>query len=482
MPCRGMGTAVFSGLCVIAWAAGPARAETKFSPRVGVEATWTDNVALAGPGTDRNDEYIGKVAPGFQLSHTTQRLKAFLDYELQALFFENESDNNEVFHKGALGAELEAVPDWLYFALAGARDQVVVDPAQPSSVDNLFSVRNIADSTSGRITSSMRHDFRLARLDVNYSRGFVKYDAAQNTDPALTNGNGSDNDDASLFLGSSDQDAKVTWAVGYRHERVKYDDEGQAQFQNQDFKYDRADLELGFGLTRALRLIARGGRESDSPPGTASDGGLDVAVWQGGFSWQPESRNELRMLAGHRFYGASYEALWRRTSRFLTMELSYNEEPTTQTQQRLLRPTPGPDNTTIVQIGPRFGRLTSDAYILKRFSGQIALKGRVTEISLLVDVEKREYTQLADIKDESRSASLLAARQIGPRVRLEVQTSYSSVDLREGDSYDEQRYALRLVRRIGVSANLNLSGNHIERSGVNEYDANWIVLGFGITL
>lgn len=473
---RGLGMAVASGLCALAWASAPARAEVRFLPRVGVDATWTDNIGLARPGQERQDEVIGRVTPGFRLTSTSAPLTLFLDYELQALYFSNTSGNDQVFHTGALGAEWMAIPNWLTFEVGGARDQVVVDPTQPSNVDNMFSVGNLADSTDAHATATVRHLFRSALLVADYTRGFVKYDAVDDTNPALVAGDDSKNDAAHLSLSSADANAVFTWAGRVRHEEVSYEDQ-RLVFEDQVFKYDRADVELGYGVTHALRLIAIGGAESDDSLTEAeSDGGFDSTLWQAGFDWRPSVRDELRLLVGHRFFGKSYEALWRRTSRMATIDVSYTEEPTTQTQQRVLRPTPGPDG--IIVPDPTFSRLTADAYLSKRLAGSIGLHGRITEVTLFLESDKREYMLLGGVEDKTQGASLVVTRQLGPRVAMDLEGMIHSYDLREGASYDEKRYAVRFSRLVGQQAAITFSANRVERSGSDEYSANWVMLGF----
>jgi hypothetical protein len=466
-------TAALTGVCC-ALGIAPAHAEITFEPRLGVDVTWSDNVELAAPGAPKRDELIGQLMPGFLLAYDSQNLQAYADYELQAVYFQDSSDSNEVFHRGELGVQVAAIQDWLFVDLAAARAQTVIDPAGPTNLNNMFRVGNTADATSAQITPILRHAFRAAQFEASYTRGLVNYSNARNRpsgtpQPGNLTTDDSKNEQASFDLSSVDQEALVTWDVNYLHEKVDYS-------LAATFQYDQAQAELGFAVTPALRLLARGGRESD-PRRDLSRGGLDETSWEGGFSWRPSAMTELRLLAGKRFFGTTYDGLWRYTGRLLEAEVNYHESPTTQTQSYALRAVTAPGDFP-VGIDPGFSRTTSDVFLLRQLEGRIGLRGRVTEIFLSVDSERREYFTALGGEDKYHGVTLLVGRQVGPRVRVEATAELVGAKLLAGEEYNERRYALTLARQIGLRTNVTLSGNRVDRSGgTNPYAANWVVLG-----
>ncbi len=457
-----------------ATAALPAHAELELVPRLGLTAMWMDNVDLAQPPTPKQEEYIGQVTPGLRLEQTGRRVNTFLDYEAQALFYEQNSDRNEIFHNGNLGLSIEAVPDWFFVDVGGRYAQSIVDPTQPVSRNNLFSVGNLVDTASGTITPSLQHTFGKVALGADYTRGFVDYrDTLDDSGATPGQAEDSDNEAANFSLGSSDRGATIRWLGRYRWERVEYD-------TVLPFEYERADGELDVRVTNSLRLIGRGGLESD-PSEPVAQGGLDESFWEAGFSWSRDERNELRLLVGERFFGTSYEALLRLSGRIVSAEFGYNEDPTTQSQRFALRelptamdPEPVPD--------PSFGRIEPETYLSKQLYGQLGLKGRFTEITLRLTSEEREYLTLAGAEDRFREAELSASRRFGARTTGEIGASLVKADLREGSSYDEDLYRISLSREIGQRTALVLAGYHLERSGeLQDYDANWVSLGLQMT-
>jgi hypothetical protein len=463
-----------TGACA-ALVLGTARAETYIEPHIGFDLTWTDNVALAPPGTAKRDELIGQLKPGITIGHEGRNLQAFLDYELQAMYFQDQADS-QVFHQGDLGIQFQIVPDWFFVDLGGSRSQTVVDPRQPINVGNMFQTGNLADSTSGQVSPIIRHKFRLVELEASYTRGFLKYSQAdtieQTTPTTDLSFDDSQNQSANFSLRSADPDAVFTWDATYRHDKVDYD-------LAQTFEYDQAYLELGFLVGRGFRLIAQGGKETD-PIQDVSTGGLQESSYKGGFEWREGERNLVRALMGHRFFGTTYEGMWRYTGRVLESDVSYTEGPTTQTQNRVVRGITAPTDFP-PGLEQDFSRTTSDVYLSKALEGRIGLRGRVTEVFLTANWERRDYILLGDIEDKYTGVGLELMRRLGPRVTLTATAGYIDTQLREGDAYKDHNYALSLVRQIGNKTQLTLTGNRIDRTGgAQPYAANWVLLGIEV--
>lgn len=468
---RRAGAAVLTGVCA-AFGVVSAHAATRFEPRIGVDVTWIDNVELAPPGTPKRDELIGQALPGFRLVHDGQNLQAYADYQLQAVYFNDTHDSNEVFHQAELGVQWAAIPDWFFLDLGGSRTQNVIDPSQPANLENIFQVGNLADATAGQATPILRHTFRLAALEASYTRGFLNYSRAGDATAGSLELDDSKNESASFDLSSPDEDALWTWRMNYHHDKVDYD-------IAESFQYDQAQAELGFRVSPSLQLLALGGLESD-PERDISSGGLESSSWQGGFAWRPSLRTELRALAGKRFFGTSYDFTLRHTGRALEADVGYHESPTTQTQSHVVRGITAPGDFP-PGLGPGFSRTTSDVYLLKRLDGRVGLRGRVTDIFLSAYSEKREYFSPIALEDKEQGVDLVATRRLGPRLRLQLYAGLSDTQLREGDDFQEHTYTLALVRQVGALANITLSGNRFERSGgFRPYEANWVMVGFNI--
>ena len=457
-------------------ACGTAAAETTFQPYFGLDLTWLDNLNLAGPDETKQEEYVAQVTPGVRLKQQTRRLDLYLDYRLQALFYEDNSDLNDVLHNAGLGADITAVEDWFFVGFDGSYFQSLVDPERPANSGNLFNVGNTSDTAAGRITPELRHRFGGVLLDASYSLGIVDYrDTPETQQSTLLED--SRNEEGIAELSTADDDALVTWLAHYEYQHAEYD-------FSLPYEYERAFGEIGVRVARGLQLIGRGGAESD-PFTVPANGGLEESFWEAGFQWGRGEGFELRVLGGERFFGTSWDALLRMKGRILEVELGYEEMPTTQTQRVAMRDVQAPDPALPVEPVPPeaalFGRATSEIYLLKRAYGTLTAVGRLTRIGLDVSSEEREYIQLAGIKDEFRTGRLFVNRRFGSRTSTELSVRIVDSDLRDGNKYRDEIYDLEMSREIGVRTTASLAGHHLSRSGdLDEYDANWVSLGLQV--
>lgn len=455
-------------VCTALGLSAAAHAETQFAPRFGIDATWVDNVGLAPPGGDKDSELIWQARPGLMFTHYSERVQAFADYTFQAVHFTDES-HTETYNQAQIGLLGEILRDWFYVDLGGTQSQASADPTQRTNVGNLFQVGNIADVRTWYATPILHHSFRWAELTATYTRARTDYSEANDL-TTLNIQDDSDSNTTAVSLASIDRESTITWATRYIREDVKYD-------VGLPYRNDRLTAEAGYRVTAPLRLLVQGGLESD-PRIRSDEGGLDESSWAAGFDLRSGLRMELRALAGHRFFGRSYEFLWRYSGRLLEGSVTYSEAATTDSQQRVLTGvTPPADFPT--QLDPTFNRLTNDVYISKALGGRIGLRGRLTDIFFAVSSEEREYVgTFAGREDKFKGASIQLTRRLGPRLNLTASGGYTKSDLREGTDYSEALYNVTLARQLGTRTALTLSANRVDRSGPQGYDANWVVLGF----
>src|SRR6056297_2152589 len=93
---RGHALSVAAGVFLAMSPAGAANWD--FTPRVALGQTWTDNVSLAADGFEES-EWITEFTPGFLLEVEGQRVDAEVNYDLQSLWYADNSDFNETYHQ-----------------------------------------------------------------------------------------------------------------------------------------------------------------------------------------------------------------------------------------------------------------------------------------------------------------------------------------------------------------------------------------------
>ena len=97
------------------------------TPVIDIVASYSDNLYLAEPGLE-DDGFVFQVNPGISIEKDEGRFSTSLNYRAQALFFEDDSDFNTVYHQlDALGT-LEVASDLFFLDFDASADQFVVDP------------------------------------------------------------------------------------------------------------------------------------------------------------------------------------------------------------------------------------------------------------------------------------------------------------------------------------------------------------------
>jgi len=453
--------------------AASAVADTIFAPRFGAAATWTDNVLLAPPGDTLNAE-VWQLLPGVYLKHDSEALHVKLDYQLQEYYYSGGEHGHSTFQNGTLTSEARLVPDWIFLDLGGGLGQSTVDPALTSSISALFPTGNFANESNGTATPIIRHAFGAVQVLAEYSWGFLHYQPVGQVNGTLPDAN---NQGGTFKLSNADPNARISWDASYVRQQTRY-----TNVAAPPWLYEAATADLGWLVSPGLRLTGQGGRESDLVK-NVSAGGLDSTFWMAGFDWNPDNLNELRLMAGRRFFGNTYQAVARHQSRLVTLQASYSEAPTTSANA--LTPQVGaPPSNVIIPGVPTFQRVTPDVYVVKTFDAKVALTGRLTEVGLDLSSTEQNYLTVngviaaAPVDDRYRSATLYMTRRMGAQLQGVLSATVAHTGLRENTNatYNDQHYTARLNSLIGSRTTVSLTFDHWQRSGAQIFKVNWVTL------
>ncbi|MGH8260698.1 MAG: hypothetical protein ACREUG_13550, partial [Steroidobacteraceae bacterium] len=269
--CKAAGAAAVVLMC-----GGAARAATSFVPSIGAVAAWTDNIDLAPPGQEQSGE-IFDVDPGLRLEHDSTLEHASLDYTLHALFFDG--GHHDFLHSGDLVSRTQVIPDWFELDLSGQRTQGVADPALPVDSQYLIPVANLANFTTGLVRPVLKHTFHDFQVQASYTRGVSDSGLVSGqTVPEsglLASSYRTNDRNAAATVSSVDKNARLTWSTDYQRDQSDF-----SSPYSLHYLYEQANAELGLLTVSSLRLIARGGKESD-PQNGISKGGLQSTYWAG---------------------------------------------------------------------------------------------------------------------------------------------------------------------------------------------------------
>lgn len=456
-----------------------AHAQTTYTVHLGAGASWTDNIDLSPPGVT-SDAEIWQFLPGIHVKHDGEALQATLDYELQGYQYSGSQRGHDIYQSGNLYGEGTLVRDWLYVDAGAAANQSVGDPTVPANIGLLFPTGNIVDQTSASAAPVLRHKFAWFQLEASYKWGFVKYRPVGTVDEQLYDAS---NQDGSFKLSSPDAKAELTWGALYNRQETTY-----TEIVAPRWLYERAQADLGWLISPPMRLLAQGGTETDLSRSVV-DGGLSSPFWLGGFDWSASPRDELRFLAGHRFFGKTFEGSLRHQGRLLTAQVSYSETPTTGANRAM----PQALSEILVVIPgtppPGIPRVTPDAYVLKKLDARAALTGRLTEIGVEVSSMEASYLTLngapapVSSSDQIRAATLYVSRRLGARLQGSLQATFDHDTLREGftQTYNDRVYSLNLSDQLSLHTLLTLTALHTDRFGAQRYGVNLVSLTVNVS-
>lgn len=440
---------------------GAGAAQWEFEPRVALAQSWTDNVRLAADGLEE-DEWVTELQPGFSLTGEGARVNLNLDYDLQALWFADNSDLNDTFHQANGRGNFVLAPDSLFLDAFLRLDQQNIDTSGRMGFSNLFETGNRTDALI--FGASPYHVGRYGNwaeslLRVDYQG--VRY---QNTDATTIDIEDSDTQAISGWFGSPERARGVSWRARASYSRTEFE-------EAPEFEYGQAALEFGVPVGLRTRLTATAGAESNVQE-DSSMGGFDSSFWSVGFAWSPDELQSLEASIGDRYYGTAYSASYSRRGSKGTLELSYEETPTTAGLQL------GDEGIFDPDLRPGGGAtLDTRVYLSKRFSASARYEFVRSTIRARVYQETRDYEDGTGDSEDVAGATLGFDWGVAPRTRLGFSVDLERRDFDDGQD-DYVDFSAQVVREISRTLSGTLRVGHFKRDSDarEEYSANLATL------
>ena len=433
--------AVALGFCSTAGAA-----DWTFSPRVLLGQLYLDNVRLAPDGFEQS-EWITELKPGFTLTGESSRSRLEIDYDLQRLWFWDDSQFNDTFHQLDGSGTLVLVPQNFFIDGFARFNQNTIDTRDRITFGNYAFNDNRTDVLA--FGASPYHEARLgnwAESLVAYQYSGVRYPnaGADDADFLLED---SDTQTVWAKLGSPAAARDLSWSMGGMRTVTEFD-------EADDFKYDQVELELGVPVSQRLRLTGTVGRES-AVDEDSTQGGLDASLWSAGFQWEPSALQSLEARAGRRFYGTAYEANWRRRGSNGEFRLIYLEQPTTSSG--LLGGFGG--------IGPgtqpgNIGNLDTRVFVLKRLTASASYQLTRSFFDLQVYSDRREFQDEEGGTEESRGAVLSYSWDVLVRTRFGASAKWEVQEFEGGES-DIGDFSVSVTRDISRTLSGGVRATHL---------------------
>ena len=303
----------FSILAALAFTAPAHAVNWLFDANVGASATYTDNVNQSS--SNKEDSLVLTVTPGFTLrTEGSRRMDATIAYSLSGVARFGGGDDTDLNHNLNATGSAELVEDFLFIDASARVSQELIS-LLGSPADASINSSNRATTGSWDISPYIKKRFStFADFEARYSTGGALFenDVVSNLY----------SDTFSTSLTSGTRFSNLNWGLDYSWRDVSSRDGGGI---DTSYTYDRANLSLGYALTRKFRLIGNIGRERITYE-EASAEDLDDTVWSAGFAWTPSRRTSLQATAGERFFGNTYDVSANYRTRVSSWTLSYTED------------------------------------------------------------------------------------------------------------------------------------------------------------
>lgn len=289
-------------------------------PTLALEETYTDNVRLSGPGTERAD-WVTQVRPGISVKATGARLQLDARYSLQLVQRAREGRNDH-FHQLDAKANAELVKKLLYLEATTVMTQQNISLLAPQAASNVNVTGNRTSLRSVSVTPYVRRELgSQAVFEARYTHSTV--DASGQAGASVDSS-------ASRFelkLASGPAYRLLVWEVSAAREQIDYR-------QAADVRTDRLSASLRRLFTPAIGVRLNVGYDSNNyiTSGTAPEGGS----WSIGPEWTPTPRTKLSASTGRR-HGRENRALdFSHRTRLTTWNAGYTEDVSTARQQALI--------------------------------------------------------------------------------------------------------------------------------------------------
>lgn len=405
---------------------------------------YTDNLRVAGPGS-KQAGWLTQIRPFVRGAANRPRFTGVFHYALNGYLYEQPAGHHQLSNDLNAIGKLAVLPQHFFIDGTVRYRQQIINNQLPEGGGTFFLDNNRANVGAATLSPYWVQDLgRAGTMMVRYTRGRVVYNhqGISGENGNLLNGIPDVTFDAMQFNLKSPRYATWGWDLGYSEERLDPDSGTRLDFAV-------ANVEGSYRVNDHLRLLAGGGKETRFQPDGSVDK-LGSPFWRAGFQWTT-SRDSLRLMIGHRFFGRSYELSWTHQAALLTTNVSYTERPTTYNRQLLgmnfgfgsgggLPP---------IDIRPDIPSLAErQPYLSKRLSAQATYLMPKSQLQFRVYDESRTFFVETDRDERVRGARLAWDFQLGPSTTLVPSYDWQHYRFRDGQTNNSRIAEVALMHRL----------------------------------
>lgn len=406
-------------------------ADWKIVPSLNTQVELTDNVGQA-PDANKESAIILSLSPGVGINlQGSNRLKFAANYALTGVERYSESGNSsDLFHSLASNANAVVIED-LFFVDATAGVSQVLTSLLGAPGNGTLNTGNLTTVGSYSLSPYVIKRFgTFATATARYTLSGALF--ANNANDILSNTFA-----ASLNSGSRFND--LSWSLNYSLRDAAVQGDGSNQFEHYD-------VNLGYGLTRHIRVFGTLGYDNEKFDST---GNISGRSWTAGLGWSPNRRLSLDASVGDTYFGRTYGFNFNYRTHYSVWTAKYSEG-TSDISQLLLNTQPvtawicdgglffgqgllpPPGHTNCVPLGTApVGSVplgvANGVFISKTLQGGAVWSKSKTSLGLSVFDIRRIYEQLVGFpQDETRGVTATYGYRLQPRLSLNASLGYTN--------------------------------------------------------
>jgi hypothetical protein len=421
---------------------------------------YTDNLRLAGPGKNKQSSWITEIQPFVKAATGGPRFSGTVDYSITGYLYTGGAHTHQVAQDLKARGLLTVIPDHFFVAGDATYGRAVINNEMPSGAGTFFLDRNRANVATASLSPYWIQQLGdVGTATVRYTHGRVMYNTRgipnegrrapagpinlDNPDQSLPvlAGISNVNSDAVQASLVSPEGRRFGWNLGYSEQRLDYGFGPTSRFAI-------AKGGVYWQLNANTRLLADAGKENKYLP----DGTIEILAapfWDAGFQWS-STRDSVKVLVGHRFFGRSGEFSWSHTAALLTTTVSYTEQPTDLNQQ-LLGQNPGSVALPPIYAGQIPSLAERRIYLMKRAMASATYEMPHGNLRLTLYDESRRYITLDNAREKVANADLSWLFEIGPYTTLTPAWGWQRYRFRNGQVNYTQFGQLALVHQVNAN-------------------------------
>lgn len=292
-------------------------AQWTITPALDASVIYSDNIDRETIGNEISD-FMTLLVPRVSARTRGARFDADIDYRLEAIFFLENSENDDYFHQLQADTTTEVATETLFLDAGVAYTQTSLSSGDVDSNTQLTGQRGDV----GTVVVSpywQQNYFGTSESELRYTLSKVEYEDVGTSDSVTQ--------ELNFYLRTADRAARTQYALTFDAQDTNYE-------TADDFITRIVEARIIYLVSPRLNISGAIGYEKNDYVTLPDEPDPEGELWNVGFSWASTGGALLEASYGERYFGhVGYLLLARNTSR-TALSVEYDEELTSEAQRR----------------------------------------------------------------------------------------------------------------------------------------------------